>query len=238
MINASNFEFLSYQAVVFTPELQLSLNRILPTLIGEFSDKFNSDPVIIQLPPDVPREIPRMILKNQDESWKAQFSSTRLDVIWSRNYLRNDVLDSNEFLEYANKIFDSYRNLTRTRYGRLAFIINRVQESSNPGRELATHFCKQQWLESKALNRPENFEIHAFKRYKVNEEIGEVNSWIRHKTVKVKTDMTDIADGILVEQDINTPQERSESFDYEEIRKIFFRTASDEMQKIITLYYT
>ena len=50
--------------------------------------------------------------------------------------------------------------------------------------------------------------------------------------------MTDIADGILVEQDINTPQERSESFDYEEIRKIFFRTASDEMQKIITLYYT
>lgn len=237
MIKASCFEYLSYQAVVFTPELQLNINRVIAELVGKYSDRFNGDPVVIPIPPDAPREIPRIILKNQDESWKAQFSSTRLDIIWLRNYLKNDVLDITDFLNYSDKIFSSYRELTKTRFGRLALIINRIQKSSDPGKELASHFCKQQWLQSKALNRPENFELHAFKKYKVNEEIGEVNSWIRHKTVRVKVDMTNIANAISVEQDLNTLQERNEPDDYESLRKIFFKTAPNEMGKIFALYY-
>ena len=237
MIIASDFEYLSYQAVVFTPELQLNLNRILSAIVGQYSDKFNGDPVVFQIPPDAPREIPRMVLRNQDESWKAQFSSTRLDIIWLRNYLKNEILDISEFLNYSNKIFDSYRELTNTRFGRLAFIVNRVQKSSNPGRELANHFCKQMWLKTKALDRPEDFELHAFKRYKADEIIGEINSWIRHKTVRVKVDMTNMVNAILVEQDLNTPQEKNETEDYEPLLENFFLMAPKEMEKILDLYY-
>lgn len=237
MLEASKFEFISFQAVVFTPELQLNINRIISTLVEEYSDKFDGDPVVLQIPHDAPREIPRMILKSKDESLKAQFSSTRLDIFWTRNYLRNSICDIDGFLGYCNKIFSSYRKLTTTRFGRLALIVNRIQLSANPGIELASHFCKKQWLKSKALNRPEDFEIHAFKRYKVNEEIGEVNSWIRHKTAKINIDTTNRDNAILVEQDLNTPQERNESDDFESIREFFFKTAPYEMEKIVELYY-
>jgi len=243
MLKASDFEYLSYQAAVFTPDLQFNVNRVLAALVKEYSERFNGDPIVLPpFPPDAPKEIPRVILKSSDESWKIQVANSRLDVFWSRNYLESPILNIDTFLEETDRMFSSYRSITNARLGRLALVVKRIKVSQNPGRELAEHFCKHEWLddEAKVLNRPNQFEIHALKKYPALgnvPEIPEVNSWIRHKTAVIKANQTTQINVILVEQDMNTPQELLEAADLESIRSHFFKIIPQEMNTILSRYY-
>lgn len=240
MIKASDFENISYQAVVFTPDLQFNVNRVLAALVEEYSDLFNGDPVVLPpFPADAPKEIPRVILKNSDESQKLQVAISRLDVFWSRNYLENPIVNIDDFVQEVNRIFSFYRSITSARFGRLAFVVTRSKISEKPGKELTGHFCKPEWLdnEAKVLNRPDGFELHAFKRYVVDTELPKVNSWIRHKTAVVKANHTTPINVILVEQDMNTPQEQLEISDLESERSIFFSKIPNEMDIILSRYY-
>lgn len=243
MIKASDFEYLSYQAVVFTPDLQFNVNRILSDLVNKFSDRFNGDPVVLPpFPEGAPKEIPRVILKDLDESWKIQIAISRLDIFWYRKYLENPILSVDHFLQETNEMVSFYRSITKARFGRFALVVNRIKISDNPGKELTGHFCKHVWLDedAKVLNRPDRFEIHSFKKYNAlgnNNEMPEVNSWIRHKTAEVKANQKTQVNVILVEQDLNTPIEQMEVSDLEPIRTNFYSTIPQEMNIILSRYY-
>ena len=246
MINASEFEYLSYQAAVFTPDLQLNVNRVLAALVDKYSDRFNGDPIVLPpFPPNAPKEIPRVILKNANESQKLQVALSRLDIFWTRIYLENPILNIGEFIEESQSVISFYKDITRARFGRLAFVVNRIRITDNPGKELVNHFCKSEWLDedAKVLNRPDNFEIHAFKKYQVPGKNVEmpmlplVNSWIRHKTATIKATKTEQINAVLVEQDLNTLQEQIEVNDLDPIKLHYFTVVSDEMDEILSRYY-
>ena len=100
---------------------------------------------------------------------------------------------------------------------------------------LARHFCKDRW-DKAPLNRPENFELHAHKKFALGTDF-EVNSWARSKTGKLAGDGDDKLI-ILFEQDINTLAEGTAERDFSkaEIKK-FFGAVASELDSILELYY-
>jgi len=226
------FIAISYQAAIFTPNLEFKKAVILKELLSQFSDLFDGDPEILPFPEEVPAQVPRIILKNSKGLWELNIAKSRIDLTADAYHI-----EGTSFCEKAIQIFRTYRIATNASVGRIAYIIRRFYETGNAGIELARHFCKENWL-STALNRPEDFKLHAYKKYRIDERIPEINSWIRHNVGQVPSEDLGNKKGIIVEQDLNTPVEKIESTNYiQEDIDHFFTTAPSEMEKIMGLYY-
>ena len=236
----TDFRDFSYQASAFTPGLQLSTNRILGALLSKYSNLFDGEPISLPLPEETPKEIPRIILRSAGEVWKLQVAPPRIDFFWKGGTKVEKNSSRGEFINFAKEIFDFYQEISKAIYGRLALVIERTAFIENPGISLALHFCKEEWTNSAnaVLSRPEYFEIHAHKRYKVNDEFPDINSWIRHKVVSLKSGEQEGERVVLVEQDLNTPLEIINDEDFgKELRHHFFNIIPDEMSSILLKYY-
>lgn len=84
------------------------------------------------------------------------------------------------------------------------------------------------------LNRPENFELHAHKRFVMSDEF-QVNSWARSKTALLAEGEAPI---VTFEQDINTLPEAATSakFDDDQLAR-FFQAVAPEFETIIKFYF-
>lgn len=118
---------------------------------------------------ELPLEIPRLILRNAEKKWRLNVAKTRIDLLADAT-----KIGRNDFHAKALDLFSVYRKSTNAAIGRLALIITRFCEMENPGLSLATHFCKETWIAT-ALNRPEDFKLHAFKKFRIDERIPEIN---------------------------------------------------------------
>jgi hypothetical protein len=233
-MKASDFTTIAYQTVAFTPGGFPKLGLLTKGLLERFGGDFPGDPVSLPIPENAPREIPRLIMKNGDGTRTLQISPARVDVVLQPpigfSLQTGDPL-ALDILEYLESQF-------HTRYGRLSLIVTRFYEVANPGIVLASHFCKARWVSSKALDRSQAFEIHAYRRYRVSDEVPQVNSWIRHKAGEHMLFGINPATGIILEQDLNTPQELETSDNYFADRRLsFFNSIGIEADAILSIYY-
>ncbi|MCI0342462.1 MAG: hypothetical protein L0216_15200 [Planctomycetales bacterium] len=125
---------------------------------------------------------------------------------------------------------------SKSTVGRLATVVTRIAEHETPGLFLARHFCKSRW-DAAPLNRPEGFELHAHKSYKLPSGL-KINSWVRNRTVQIVAPDQSERAAVSVEQDLNTLAEEANSsaFDERGIRS-FFELAIPEFDAILKLYY-
>lgn len=238
MLRIDDFrDVISIQATVVTPGFNFVTSKILPELLQIDPGNLDGDPAIFPLPPDVPLSIPRIILKDKNES-------KRLDVAPERvNYFRlkinpDDLILVGEFFESASTLLTMYLEKSGANCGRIAALLKRFSYNENPASEIASHFCKDQFI-VRPFNEPNNFEIHAHKKYKFDESF-EVNSWVRVKSavLKFKPD-NKVSSAIIVEQDINTLSELIETRIYTKDDIVyFFNKISAEFDKTITLYFS
>jgi len=233
-MKASDFSIVAHQSVAFTPGGFPRLGLLTKSLLEAFGSDFPADPVTLPIPDNAPREIPRLILKNSDGTRILQISPARVDIVLQPpvGFTLRDVDP------LAHRILDYLASEFRFRYGRISLVVTRLYQIAEPGTALAEHFCKPQWVNSKALDRSQAFEIHAYRRYWVSEEFPQINSWIRHKAGEHVLYGVKPVTGVIVEQDLNTPQEEEPSADYPpDRRKRFFEAISTETEKILSLYY-
>ena len=237
MLRIADFlEAISIQATLFTPGFNFVTSKILPTLLQIHPEEFDGDPAILPLPQDIPLSIPRIILKNINETKKLEVAPERI------NYFRlkadsEDLISISEFLKSAVNLLDLYLERTGANCGRIATVLKRFCYKDNPAIEIASHFCKEGFID-KPFNEPTNFEIHAHKKYRFIESF-EVNSWVRIKSGIIKLMPTNLASpSITVEQDINTLSELNETIIYS-IDKVnsFFNNILPEFNKILNLYF-
>ncbi len=114
-------------------------------------------------------------------------------------------------------------------------LATRFSPHETPGLFLARHFCQNRW-DKAPLNRPENFELHAHKRFTLANGFT-VNSWARSKTGRVSGD-GDEKLVVLFEQDLNTIGEEAPERDFSEAEvKKFFGASATELDSILRLYY-
>jgi hypothetical protein len=232
---ASNFELASCHASVFTPDGGFSVPRILKQFYPSQEALFDGNPTVLPVPGDAPIEIPRLILESASHEWKAQLSPVRTDVIWSRTKTTRTQVALREFFQRAGDVLLEYVGILGSRVARIAGVTTRFCEHQAPGLFLARHFCKERW-DTSPLNRPENFELHAHKRFSLANEF-QVNSWARSKTGLMAEDASQ-KPIVLFEQDINTLAEETAERDFqkEEIKR-FYAAVAKEAEIILELYY-
>lgn len=234
VISARAFRLAACQASIFTPDEEISAAKLLGNLVPRWLSRFDADPVVIPATEGIPREVPRMILSSTSGNWRCEIASMRINLFWRRTNTTTTEPTLAEFYAEVTRMLNEYTEYLQARVGRLAAVLNRFAPHSTPGLFLAQHFCKDRWSAA-PLNRPENFELHAHKHFRLDNEF-EVNSWVRNKTGILSGEHPQPI--VLVEQDLNTLADdaKERRFTSEEIAR-FFVASSNEFDSILRLYY-
>jgi hypothetical protein len=230
-LRATDFELASCQASLFTPDEEISSSRLLKALLPVWGDVFDGEPTVLPAGAGFPKEVPRVLLVSKSGEWRCQVASSRLDMHWHRAAAG----PAGEFFFRAAELLTVYVKLIGTRVGRVAAIVNRYAYHDQPASFLARHFCKPRWNVA-PLNRPEQFELHAHKTYRMAAATT-VNSWVRSKTGIVATDGGE-QPAVIVQQDLNSlvGDAPNKSFAEGELRS-FFEAVTMEFDQILELYY-
>lgn len=227
------FEPLSYLASIFTRTGDLVPFRTLSKFYQKYAEDLDADPMILPLPPEAPPEIPRMIFSSLAGCWRLEIALNRVNYQWQRQSRDTTPITIADFFRKATTLFAEYRASAEPDIVRIAGVVSRAAPKENAGLYLATHFCQPRWIDA-PLNRPESFELHAHKRFRIGEQF-EVNSWARAKTGSLAEERTPV---IIFEQDLNTVIEGSDAktYDQQELEK-FYAAASAEYDEILRLYF-
>lgn len=237
-MKASNFTLNSVHIALFSSKPgDFSPAVILGSILNKYQARYNGEIQALPIPAEAPVEIPRVILLSSDGSYRIEAGPIRIDSHWQRtNETKVDLA------EYSKKAFEPLETLIRERQlsiGRCAFVVTRTYDDPQAADHLADKFCKSDLREGKGpLRRSDFFELHNHKKYSITfsgNKQQEVNSWIRCKAVQAAKDQRKM---ILVEQDLNTPQEDlpRKLFTADEIVS-FVDMAIKEVDKTLELYF-
>lgn len=236
---ADQFRILRCQVSFYTPGMgQFKANRTLAWLLSQYMHVFDGDSATVPVPEAVPAsiEIPRIILKSIDGKHRLHCGPAKFDLV-----LETDCISDAEFSSFLNQaagIGSAYLKKFQLDAGRIACVVNRAFNDSNPAATLSTHFCKDEWIKG-PLNRPEDFELHAHKTFRYR-DLFTINSWMRCSCAFLNDDDGKVTPQrvILVRQDFNSLSEElnDRSFTDEELN-VFLSGVPEEMLKVLDLYF-
>ena len=215
------------QGTIFTPAYRVVPMTIMGKLSENLASKFDGAPTVLPLPAEVPPDFPRLIFKSKDDQWGLQIASARTTYRWvqmAESQQKSVTEFAREFLDFLG----GFLKIENPRIGRMALVLYRYLLISDPASILPRHFCREVWLKS-ALSSSRAFELHSHRRTKIGNTY-DVNSWIRFKTGQLSIPNTPKRPIVLVEQDVNTLPEQTDTAAYsmEDLRS-FFTLAQQEM---------
>ena len=235
LIDDRSFRPSIFQATMFTPDMDFSTAKVMSKFYPKCTEIFDADPEVIPNVPGFPPEVPRVILKNKDDSSKLEIAAARVNCFGRMKKHDAPITDINQFYSDAIGFLTLFKETMDCRVGRLAAVRVVYAIHDTPGLFLARHFCKDIWDEA-PLNRPENFELHVHKVFSLSDKFT-VNSWSRSKTGNLTEDKKKTRI-VLFEQDLNTLAEEAKesSFNHEDI-ELFFNQIIPEFNNILHQYY-
>lgn len=226
----------SLQSAIFTSGLDLSTKISLANqLILDTKELFDGEPIILPIPNDAPQEIPRIILKNKNESYSLNVGLSRIDFFYNeRNY--KDGLPNKEFsnlmedfLDKTTLVTQSLLKISSPRVVRVGFILTSLTKVA--GR--ATNFISEQYLKQKKIIKDlHSINLSILRKTKVSHLMS--NVWFRVNPFKKEDDPLDDK-VITIQFDVNTRAEDILDLKMDEI-KTFFKEAADYVNKNIELY--
>lgn len=221
----------------FFSDVGFRQSAMMAALIEASRDLYDGDIQSIPMPPDVPPEIPRVILRDRHGFHEVSVSPDRLIVsLRSNGYNSPDAIDAARMR--ACEFATSYARVNSGRVNRIALNRIRVLDGTDGAMRLVRYFVKPSLSDSAShphgpLSRCENFEIHAHKRYSITEGLI-INSWVRCKTA-IK--LPEKAPAISIEQDLNTlGEETDRRFEIAQVQSVYERMIP-EADSIFNLYF-
>jgi hypothetical protein len=221
------------QATVFTPSFIFATSNILKKLMELTPDMFEGEPTILPLPDDAPHEIPRITLESKEKMYKLEVAPARINFFRIK-IKKEDQVEPREFVQKAGEALTSLLDGIGANCGRIAAVINRYSYQDNASREIAAHFCKDNFLKE-LFDRPSEFELHSLRKCDFLESL-KVNSWVRIRSGHIKSDNGLSRPVVFAHQDINTLAEETKTYNNKEILS-FFDSVCDEFDKILKLYF-
>ncbi len=221
-------------AGVFTPRLkQLAVAGVAGQLLAQLQE-FDGNPMVLPIPPDVPPEVPRIVLTDAGDTMRLQIAVSRSDLFLRREATNLDIA---RFFLRATSTLETVLGVLDVRPGRLAAIGTFFYRCDDPASVLTAHFCKPDMVgQGGSLANLHSFELHAHRRFDLGEGLS-VNTWVRCKTGSV-TEGGSSFRAIVVERDVNTIPEEAESrqFDADVVRN-FVREAGSQLTSEITRFF-
>lgn len=222
---------------IWTPDPEFSTSLILLKLYPKVQSIFSGDPIVLPNVDGIPPEVPRITLQSKNQTIRFEFSLQRINLVIQDR--KDSDLDSIESIKnWSVKLLSLTLQILSIKIGRLAWVLDRYVENQNPGEALSHHFCKDSLVNvnTGALKRTENFELHAHKKYAILPDLL-INSWVRCQTGTLKNGH-EITKVMVVQQDLNTFAEDSETrkFTIDQV-EAFLNAASIEFDSIYNLYF-
>ena len=200
------------------------------TPAGRVPMTFDAEPEVLSHPQSLH---PRILLASATGMWRCEIAADRTDLYWLRPAANAPAPSVVDFFTVASELLARYADVTISRVGRFAAIVNRVADHDAPGQFLVEHFCRSE-LASTALAGLESFEISSHKRYSMGDRFP-VNSWIRFQTPDDQTPRPHSV--IIVHQDLNTlPNDAQSEFTIAEIGD-FFGLAALEHERSLPAFF-
>lgn len=224
---------------IFTPEFSCGNKMSLIQRFQEWSGgKFDGDLMSIPIPQDAPAQVPRIILRSQDNNWVLEVTLERTNLY----HLRSDDSplddpDAQNFWNYVSDFVSSYKREDDIRIQRLACITERVANiaATTPSQYIANTFCKDEYLD-RPFNNTNTFQLHAHKKYNTFMDFN-INSWVRIKSANLPDEERTPVLHVL--SDINTysaDDDPDRTFDLEDIAR-FFQNVPDHLECVFQLYF-
>lgn len=232
-LEKKNFFTTSVSITSFFPlTLIKDATTVIRALPANWLEIFDREPTQFPVPLDAPIDIPRLILKNSQDTETATFFRDRFSISRTLSPANEGSIPIDLFINDALNYIKEVKDLFSLKIGRIGYIHERACKVDDPAKELAMHFCKNNFIED-PFNRPENFELNSHKKYSINGI--NLNSWVKNRTASIKHTGESI---IFIQQDINTLQEEQNerSFSDEEITKMI-KIISSEIEIIFAKYY-
>jgi hypothetical protein len=211
----SKFYIQNVQSVLFIENFAFRNKLEVASKINDaVNNLFDGDPVMLDLPPEVPPEIPRIQLKDSNAVHSLNFSPVRIDFFYNEPGKPGKTLDSlaDTYLKYlfgiAGLIKAEY-NLGVPRIALVLKVLGEMEAGSNL-------FVYKKFLgENHFFKDASALEIHALEKTTMKDY--HINRWFRMRTGLPGNNLS-------VEIDINTIPERHGDFDLEKI-KDFYKTS-------------
>lgn len=231
------FRVIKFQGSIFTPDLVISNSLKFMNTVGELQGEvLQGNPTALPIPQDAPAEIPRFQFVSQDGKWILTISLVRTDLIFFDPSTSGQVgIDVETFTKKCSNFFSNYKEKLDLRVQRLAFVTERIFPDDHASNFIIGKFCRDDLArEGKPFNNVSQFELHSLKKYDWRKY--RLNSWIRIKSVELKTDKT--VPCLFLQNDLNTlsiDEDPSQDFPREAIDK-FFLGINKHLKDILIKY--
>lgn len=228
----TEFRIYEVQLSIFTPNIYFKKNKILKDIMESYSDKFDGDIISVPIPDDAPKEIPRIILSDNNRKYKFEIAESRTNFcIFSRETFG---IESNLklYLDFYFQLIGKYIKSSNAIIGRIGVVINKIIEKENSASFLVKYFLNKSFLENIHFHDLDKLELNFKKIISLNKI--NVNSWIRFRNSKAIVRNKKRLDSIIVMQDINTLSEELEQKNYS-IKNLekFVKVAFDKHSEIL-----
>jgi hypothetical protein len=239
MIKASQFALAAVQTVIFTPPtVEFSQPKLLTSILLRFAERFNGPMVALPVSEAAGAVGPQVVLQSADSIWRLLAAPMRVDSLWvgiadqSTEPGLAAQSATQDIIARCSEVLEHYVQTNNIPVIRLALVLTRICETAEPARLLIERFCNDE-AKAEPFRNSKNFEIHNHKRYLLQSANAEINSWVRCRTALLLQKPV-----VLVEQDLNTPEEefRQPPFHVDEIRE-YYQKAASEADDVLRLYF-
>jgi hypothetical protein len=205
------------QAVLFVGELRVSDSLgFASEFVRKTGNVFNFEPQVLSLPPQAPPELPRIILKNREQSYGVQFAQNRINFFYQDVHNQNKDLDTlfPTYRLHLGNVIEAVFELLPVHVPRLGCVVQLFRQMP----ESANRFFTQHFFREGTLSDP--FQMQLAFLHKIQLENISVNRWVKYRTLRnQKEPFDDYA--VAVDVDINTLEEEQHDFDAAEILSFF-----------------
>lgn len=235
-LTARDFELVSAQAVLFTPghELPAEFGK---DFAAEHRARFDGESFVIPQPEQVQLQLPRLILRDMREIWHWEIGSAQTSIQWRKD-VQGGAFTAKEFVDVVREHFYAYLVSQSPRVGRVGLVLRRYAVHEEPGHFLSEHFCRADFRPG-GLDDPASFELHVRTQKVLEDGRLQANIWTRNKTGVIATGQKQGQPIVLVEQDINTLADDSDTINLSVpfIEDFFDCTAITSLEAILDEFY-
>lgn len=230
---AHGFQLQNLKVVLFTQRINLSKPiEIASSFMSNagIGNLYNGQPTILPIPQDAPSEIPRIILKNANESYVCNFSQDRVDFTFNRKDSSGTLQDASDtFLNYLISHVEVINNNLRVPINRIGILITLVY----PLKESSNKFMSENFLKEHLFENSYDVQLGVLKK----EQLAgfETNCWFRIHTMRNKKDQSDDR-ALLISYDVNTLPERSLDLNRDKV-SIFYNSSIKYILDGLKIYF-
>lgn len=222
----------SLQSVLFVNSLDFTNKlQLAQDLQKTKSINIGGDPTVLPLPNDAPLEIPRIMLKSNDQTYNVNAGPSRIDILFKNKSYDKDGIPQSDSKAVAKQIIETTLEINE-------IIVKKYRAQVNRSALIARVLIKldvssKEYLYKKFIKKPSDqpFEVNLAMLYR--KELGKfkVNKWKRFETLRnIKNPDDESALSLIL--DINSLPEIDYKFSKETISD-FLSKASVEIDKDI-----